>query len=46
MGCVGIRVEEAAGIAPALQQALASNRPVLIDVVSDFAAYHPKGWRP
>jgi acetolactate synthase-1/2/3 large subunit len=46
MGCVGIRVEDPAQLAPALRKGLASAKPVLIDVISDFAAYHPKGWSP
>jgi acetolactate synthase-1/2/3 large subunit len=46
MGCLGIRVDDPAALAPALQQGLASAKPVLIDVQSDFSAYHPKGWRP
>jgi len=46
LGCLGIRVERAADIGPALNRALASGRPCLIDVVSDSAAFHPKGWTP
>lgn len=46
LGCLGIRVKDSSDIAPALKQGLASDRPVLIDVVSDPKAYHPKGWRP
>jgi acetolactate synthase-1/2/3 large subunit len=46
MGCEGIRVERPDDIGPALQKALGANRPVLIDVISDFSAYHPKGWVP
>ncbi|HUZ89691.1 MAG TPA: thiamine pyrophosphate-binding protein [Candidatus Acidoferrales bacterium] len=46
MGCLGIRVERPADIAPALQRALTSGRPTLIDVASDPAAFHPKGWLP
>jgi acetolactate synthase-1/2/3 large subunit len=46
MGCEGIRIDRPEQIAPALQRALGANRPVLIDVVSDFSAYHPKGWVP
>ena len=46
MGCEGIRVERPDDIAPALQRAFAAERPVLVDVVSDFSAYHPKGWVP
>jgi acetolactate synthase-1/2/3 large subunit len=41
MGALGIRVERPADIAPALQQALAANRPVVIDVVTDIEALAP-----
>jgi acetolactate synthase-1/2/3 large subunit len=41
MGAVGIRVERPGDIAPALQQALKANRPVIIDVVTDIDALAP-----
>ena len=41
MGALGIRVERASDIAPALQKALAADRPVVIDVVSDIEALAP-----
>ena len=41
MGALGIRVERAGDIAPALQQALAANRPVVIDVATDIDALAP-----
>jgi acetolactate synthase-1/2/3 large subunit len=41
MGALGIRVEKAADFAPALAKALAANRPVVIDVVSDIEAVAP-----
>jgi acetolactate synthase-1/2/3 large subunit len=41
MGALGIRVERAADIAPALKQALAANRPVVIDIVTDLEALAP-----
>jgi len=41
MGALGIRVERASDIAPALKKALAANRPVVIDVVSDIEALAP-----
>ncbi|MBI2714926.1 MAG: thiamine pyrophosphate-binding protein [Rhizobiales bacterium] len=41
MGALGIRVEKAADIAPALQRALAANRPVVIDVASDIEFLAP-----
>jgi len=41
MGALGIRVERASDIAPALARALAANRPAVIDVVSDIEALAP-----
>ena len=41
MGALGIRVEKPGDFAPALQQALAANRPVVIDVVTDIEALAP-----
>jgi acetolactate synthase I/II/III large subunit len=41
MGALGIRVETPDGIAPALARALAADRPVVIDVVSDIEALAP-----
>jgi acetolactate synthase-1/2/3 large subunit len=41
MGALGIRVERASNIAPALQKALAADRPAVIDVVSDIEALAP-----
>jgi acetolactate synthase I/II/III large subunit len=41
MGALGIRVEQPAEIAPALRQALAANRPAVIDVVTDIEALAP-----
>jgi acetolactate synthase-1/2/3 large subunit len=41
MGALGIRVERAGDIAPALARALAANRPAVIDVVSDIDALAP-----
>ena len=41
IGALGIRVERPEGIAPALAQALASNRPAIIDVVTDIEAIAP-----
>jgi acetolactate synthase-1/2/3 large subunit len=46
MGCEGIRAERPGEISRALERALSADRPVLIDVVSDVSAYHPKGWVP
>jgi acetolactate synthase-1/2/3 large subunit len=41
MGALGIRVERASDIAPALARALAANRPAVIDIVSDIEALAP-----
>jgi acetolactate synthase-1/2/3 large subunit len=41
MGALGIRVDEAAAFPTALKQALAANRPVVIDVVTDIDALAP-----
>jgi acetolactate synthase-1/2/3 large subunit len=41
MGALGIRVERAADIAPALQRALAADRPVVIDIATDIDALAP-----
>ncbi|MEX0683532.1 MAG: thiamine pyrophosphate-binding protein [Dehalococcoidia bacterium] len=46
LGCLGTRVQKPEKLGDALRRALASSRPTLIDVVSDFSAYHPKGWAP
>jgi acetolactate synthase-1/2/3 large subunit len=41
MGALGIRIERPSEIATALQKALAANRPVVIDVVSDIDLLAP-----
>jgi acetolactate synthase-1/2/3 large subunit len=41
MGALGIRVERASDIAPALKRALAADRSAVIDVVSDIEALAP-----
>ncbi|MEI8151369.1 MAG: thiamine pyrophosphate-dependent enzyme [Hyphomicrobiales bacterium] len=41
MGALGIRVERASELPGALAQALAANRPVIIDVVTDIEALAP-----
>ncbi len=41
MGALGIRVERASDIAPAFERALAADRPVVIDVVSDIEELAP-----
>src|SRR5262245_3337122 len=41
IGAVGIRVTRPADLAPALRQALAADRPVVVDVVTDIEALAP-----
>jgi acetolactate synthase I/II/III large subunit len=41
IGALGIRVERAGDIAPAVQRALAAGRPAVIDVASDIEALAP-----
>ncbi|MCB4770412.1 thiamine pyrophosphate-binding protein [Ancylobacter sp. Lp-2] len=41
MGALGLRVEKPADFAPALEKALAANRPVIIDCVTDLEAVAP-----
>jgi acetolactate synthase-1/2/3 large subunit len=41
MGALGIRVEKAGDIAPALQKALAAKRPAVIDVATDIELLAP-----
>jgi acetolactate synthase-1/2/3 large subunit len=41
MGALGLRVEKPAEFAPALERALAADRPVIIDVVTDIDALAP-----
>ena len=45
-GVRGIRVEQPQDIAPALQQALAADEPVLVDVVTDLEPRAPEAWSP
>ena len=42
----GIRVEGPKDITPALQEALAETRPVVLDVVTDAEHPAPEPWRP
>ena len=41
MGCFGLRVERPSEIRPALEQALDSGRPAVVDVVTDVDAFAP-----
>jgi hypothetical protein len=45
-GLRGIRVEEPSQIAPALQEALASDETVVVDVATDIDARAPEPWLP
>jgi acetolactate synthase-1/2/3 large subunit len=44
MGALGIRVEKPGELRPALDRALASGRPAVVEVVSDIRALAPKAW--
>jgi acetolactate synthase-1/2/3 large subunit len=46
LGCFGIRVERPADIRSALDKALASNRPAVVEVISDVHAQGKRGWAP
>jgi acetolactate synthase-1/2/3 large subunit len=45
-GCEGIRVEHPDELKGALTRALAMNKPVVVDVISDIDAFAPLGWTP
>ena len=45
-GVRGIRVEQPHDIAPALQQALSADEPVVVDVVTDLEPRAPEAWAP
>jgi acetolactate synthase I/II/III large subunit len=45
-GCIGMRVEKPGELNDALRQAIAMNKPVVIDVVSDTFAIAKKAWVP
>jgi acetolactate synthase-1/2/3 large subunit len=44
MGCAAVRVERPNDLAAALTQALASDRPTVIDAISDINALAPTAW--
>lgn len=46
VGCMGIRVTDAADLDDALAEALQADRPVVIDVVTDTDSRAPSGWKP
>ena len=46
LGCLGIRVERPQEIRPALEKALAADRPALVDVVTDMRCFAADPWSP
>jgi acetolactate synthase-1/2/3 large subunit len=46
LGCLGIRVESPGQIQPALDKALASGRPAVVEVLSEFGARAKRAWSP
>ena len=46
MGCFGIRVEQPGQIQSALEQALTSGRPAVVDVATDIDGIAPLAWSP
>ena len=46
IGCLGIRVESPDAISAALEEALAADAPVVVDVVTDLACKPPIPWSP
>jgi acetolactate synthase I/II/III large subunit len=45
MGCVGIRVTKPSDLKGALEQAFATNKPTVVDVISDSKVNPPPAWR-
>lgn len=45
-GCAGMRVEKPGDLNDALKQAIAMNKPVVVDVVSEMRAIAPHPWTP
>lgn len=46
LGCEGVRIERPTDLGPAIQNALASGKPVVLDVLTDPTASHPRAWTP
>ena len=46
MGAFGIRIDQPSQIQPAIEEALASGKPAVIDVVSDIEGIAPRAWTP
>jgi len=45
-GCVGIRIEKPGDLNDALKRAIAMEKPVVVDVVTDMYAIAPHPWTP
>ena len=46
MGCFGIRVEQPGQIQSAIDEAIASGKPAVVDVVSDIDGIADRAWTP
>lgn len=46
MGCHGVRVEKPAEIGPAIREALAQDRPAVVEVMTDVNCPAPEPWAP
>ncbi len=46
LGCEGVRIERPTDLPSALQSALGSGRPTVIDVLTDPTASHTRAWTP
>jgi acetolactate synthase-1/2/3 large subunit len=46
VGCFGIRVEQPSELQGALEQAFASEKPAVVDVVTDIEGIAPRAWAP
>ena len=44
MGCFGVRVDKPAELSGALEQALAANKPAVIDVKTNIEGIAPRAW--
>ena len=46
MGCFGVRVDSPEQIAPAIREALATDVPAVVEVITHFSARAPDPWTP
>jgi acetolactate synthase-1/2/3 large subunit len=46
LGCEGVRVERPGDLSSALERALGRGKPVVLDVLTDRTAAHPRAWTP